>query len=301
MELIRIKMFLIHLVATLTGILLVTSQLVSGDLTGQNPGAGSCICLDNTGVNVRSSPCGTVIGSASTPQCFVGNGKKQACVLNGVNYEFFAMQYGSQEGWMAGTYLQIGSSSQCTGSGDGNCAQLEIVYRSQWGARAPTSNVGPLPNKPVGMGFVHHTVTSSCTTIESCSQLMRSMQNYDMDVRGYSDIGYNYLVAEDGRAYEGRQWDKLGGHTYGYNNVGVAVSVIGDYTSRAPNAAAQRAVKNAFACAIRAGVLRSNYEMFGHRDAGCTACPGDSFYPVIRTWSQYSFRTIPKYCMKEDD
>jgi hypothetical protein len=40
--------------------------------------------------------CGTVIGSANTPQCFVGTGKKQACTLNGVNYEFFAVQYGSQ-------------------------------------------------------------------------------------------------------------------------------------------------------------------------------------------------------------
>jgi N-acetylmuramoyl-L-alanine amidase len=130
---------------------------------------------------------------------------------------------------------------------------------------------------------------------------MRSIQNYHIDSNGWPDIGYNYLVGEDGRAYEGRGWDKVGAHTYGYNDQAVAVSVIGDFTARAPNQAAQDAVKNIFACAIQGGILRSNYEMFGHRDGGCTSCPGDSLYPVIRTWPQYSFREIPKYCRKGDD
>ena len=34
---------------------LLASRLVTGDITGQNPAAGTCICLDNTGVNVRST------------------------------------------------------------------------------------------------------------------------------------------------------------------------------------------------------------------------------------------------------
>lgn len=68
---------------------------------------------------------------------------------------------------------------------------------------------------------------------------------------GWPDIGYNWLVGEDGRAYEGRGWDKIGAHTYGYNDVAVAVSVIGDFTSRVPNAAAQSALVNIFNCAIQ--------------------------------------------------
>merc|ERR1712150_52546 len=48
------------------------------------------------------------------------------------------------------------------------------------------------------------------------------------DGNGWSDIGYNFLVGEDGRAYEGRGWNRVGGHTYGYNSNSVAVSVIGD-------------------------------------------------------------------------
>ena len=68
---------------------------------------------------------------------------------------------------------------------------------------------------------------------------------------GWPDIGYNYLVGEDGRAYEGRGWDTEGAHTYGYNDVAVAVSCIGDFTSRVPNDPAQMAIRNTFDCAIK--------------------------------------------------
>lgn len=36
------------------------------------------------------------------------------------------------------------------------------------------------------------------------------VQNYHMDTKGWADIGYNFLVGEDGLAYEGRGWDRLG-------------------------------------------------------------------------------------------
>ena len=35
---------------------------------------------------------------------------------------------------------------------------------------------------------------------------------------GWSDIGYNFVVGEDGNVYEGRGWNSVGAHTYGYNN-----------------------------------------------------------------------------------
>jgi len=271
---------------------------VVGDISGTNPAAGSCICLDATGVNVRDSPCGAVIGSANPPQCFKAIGQSQECTLSGVLYDFHGVEFGGTTGWMAGIYLVMGSDAQCSGGGGpGVCSEVEQVSRAQWGARPPAWAIDPLPSKPVGMGFVHHTVTAFCYTYDECVAQMISIQNYHIDSNGWPDIGYNWLVGEDGRAYEGRGWDKIGAHTYGYNDVAVAVSVIGDYTSRVPNAVAQSAIVNIFNCAIQQGILASNYEMFGHRDAGCTACPGDQLYALIRTWPQYSFRDIVNYCV----
>ena len=35
---------------------------------------------------------------------------------------------------------------------------------------------------------------------------------------GWSDIGYNFLVGEDGNIYEGRGWGKVGAHARGHNS-----------------------------------------------------------------------------------
>ena len=40
-------------------------------------------------------------------------------------------------------------------------------------------------------------------------------------VLGWWDVGYSFMVGEDGNVYEGRGWDQVGAHTYGYNTVGL--------------------------------------------------------------------------------
>ena len=149
---------------------------------------------------------------------------------------------------------------------------------------------------PVSYLFIHHTAGAQCSTRDACSAQMRSIQAYHMDTNGWADIGYNYLVGGDGAVYEGRGWPKVGAHTYGYNSVSVAISLMGDFTNVLPSAAMLQATKDLINCAETQGVLTSNYRMFGHRDGGCTACPGNRLYPEIQTWPRYSFDDIPKYC-----
>ena len=48
---------------------------------------------------------------------------------------------------------------------------------------------------------------------------------------GWWDIGYSFLIGEDGNVYEGRGWDVVGAHTKGYNDVGLAFSILGNFTS----------------------------------------------------------------------
>ena len=109
-----------------------------------------------------------------------------------------------------------------------------------------------------------------------------------MDSNGWSDIGYNFVVGEDGNAYEGRGWENLGAHAGGANTGSVGICVLGDFTSGVPNAAAQARVRELISCGVSAGYLTSSYKLCGHRDVGATACPGDSFYPVVQGWNNYT-------------
>lgn len=110
-----------------------------------------------------------------------------------------------------------------------------------------------------------------------------------MDTNGWSDIGYSFLVGEDGNVYEGRGWSNVGAHTFGQNSVAFAASMIGSFTSRLPNAQALAAVKGLIACGVQLGKITSDYRLYGHRDAGQTSCPGDALYNEIRTWPHYSY------------
>jgi len=257
--------------------LLMTSE---ADVTGTNPANGACLCVNTSGVNVRATACGTVIGSTGTGSCYKYKGTKQTCTLSGVSYEYFSLEYGSG-GWIAGTLLNSGSASQC--STPSGCPR--IVSRSEWGARAATSVT--YISHPVPRYFVHHTEGGHCTTQSACSSIVKGIQNYHMDSNGWSDIGYNFLVGEDGNAYEGRGWDRVGAHSPNYNSVAFGVSVIGSYTSKNPNAAALSATQQLISCGISLNKLSGSYSLHGHRDGTCTSCPGDTLYATIKTWPRY--------------
>jgi len=257
--------------------------IAQADVTGTNPPNGACLCINGASVNVRSTACGTVIGQSNTGSCYKYKGQKQACTLSGVNYEFFSIEFGSG-GWVAGIYLNNGQASQCTVPS--GCPR--IVSRAEWGARNPTSTTAI--SRPVPRYFVHHTEGSSCTTQAACVSIVKGIQNYHMDSNGWADIGYNFLVGEDGNAYEGRGWDRVGAHSPNYNSVAYGVSVIGSYTSRNPNAAALSVTQQMISCGISLGKLSSSYSLHGHRDGTCTSCPGDTLYATIRTWPRYGGR-----------
>jgi N-acetylmuramoyl-L-alanine amidase len=47
-----------------------------------------------------------------------------------------------------------------------------------------------------------------------------------MNVTGWDDIGYNFLIGEDGHVYEGWGPDSIGAHTLGYNAISIGKSSI---------------------------------------------------------------------------
>ena len=89
--------------------------------------------------------------------------------------------------------------------------------------------------------FTHHSEGSYCETEEDCKAVVRAIQDYHMDSNGWSDIGYSFLVGGDGNVYEGRGWNKVGAHTYGYNSVGYGVCFIGSFTNINPDPEAEEA------------------------------------------------------------
>mgnify|MGYP002682790170 FL=1 len=86
----------------------------------------------------------------------------------------------------------------------GSFPQPGICTRSCWGARAPRS-VAYM--SALNRAVIHHTAQSTDFNTTSQSQSaanVRAIQNYHMDVNGWADIGYNFLVDKLGFIFEGR-------------------------------------------------------------------------------------------------
>lgn len=143
-----------------------------------------------------------------------------------------------------------------------------MISRGGWGARPPRYTT-PLNFSVVDKFIVHYSGASR-------SQTVRSIQNYSMDVKGYSDIDYNYLV-KDGKVFVGRG-DNAGGHTLNNNSSSIGVCIIGqDGDATAADFQAVRELYDHMCNRIG-----KQLRMLGHRDAnpGQTDCPGNQ----IEAW-----------------
>lgn len=143
-----------------------------------------------------------------------------------------------------------------------------IKSRAEWNARPPRYT-NPLNFDIVNQFIVHYSGASR-------SQTVRSIQNYSMDVKGYSDIDYNYIV-KDGVVFMGRG-DNKGGHTLNNNSFSIGVCVIGrDGDATDADFAAVRELYDHMCVRIGKQLAK-----LGHQDAnpGQTDCPG----PQIEAW-----------------
>jgi hypothetical protein len=145
--------------------------------------------------------------------------------------------------------------------------------------------------------------------------MLRAIFAFHRYVRGWNDIGYNFVIDAYGRIFEARAGGidepVVGAQAGGYNLVSSGVAVLGTFTSSPISTAAGRALEHLLAWKLSlhgrpaagrvtvrvdpAGALYSRFpanalvslpRIAGHRDGDSTDCPGDALYselPAIRS------------------
>ncbi len=181
--------------------------------------------------------------------------------------------------------------------------QPVIYSRAQWGADERMRQKSSLRYFEVHAGFVHHTVNANDYTAGQVPGILRSIYAYHTRSRGWSDIGYNFLVDRFGRIWEGRYGgvDRpvVGAHTLNYNENSFAMSAIGNFETARPSSAMLQAYGVLFAWKLSLhGVDASSPKQWvgsryfqainGHRDAAATACPGRYLYAKLPLIRQYA-------------
>lgn len=151
-----------------------------------------------------------------------------------------------------------------------------VVTRSQWGARSRNCGPSHSPNRLT----IHHTVSPNDDSMTMAARL-RQIQAYHIDVRKYCDIGYHFLIGQDGLIYQGRPERTVGAHALGANTNNVGISFVGDFSSREPSRAQLEAAARIMrALSTEYGITLNRTNVKGHRQVGQTSteCPGQRLY-----------------------
>ncbi|XP_023443319.1 peptidoglycan recognition protein 4 [Dasypus novemcinctus] len=159
-----------------------------------------------------------------------------------------------------------------------------IVPRSAWEAGEIHC---PKMNFPAKYVIIIHTAGRTCSASDECRLLVRDIHSLVHDRFSSCDIGYNFLVGQDGMIYEGVGWTVQGSHTPGYNDIALGIAFMGTFSGTPPNAAALEAAQNLIQCAVDKKYLSPNYLLVGQMDVRNTLSPGQALYNIIRTWPHF--------------
>ena len=191
-------------------------------------------------------------------------------------------------------------------------SQPPIISRAAWGANESLRRCAPDYSNSMVSAAVHHTVSANNYPQSAVAGIIRGIYAFHTGGQGWCDIGYNFLVDRFGTIYEGRAGGitstVVGAHTGGFNSRTIGISAIGDYGAvGAPPAmvesisrliawkfsvhhivagASVRLVSAGGESKYPAGTAVTFNTIYGHRDAGLTACPGQNLYnllPAIRS------------------
>jgi hypothetical protein len=209
------------------------------------------------------------------------------------------------------------------------CIVPAYLSRSAWGADeslrfdAAGTETWPVDYYPTQVLTVHHTGVLAHNDDPDPVATVRAVYYDDCVVDGYGDIGYQLLIDEAGKVYEGRVSgdDGLpvfgpepdaggkpqmanGAHVGQFNAGNVGVCLLGHYNERQPTDAARESLVKVLAALSYAADLDPVGEVDylnpvngkggrvptiqGHQDwaklgAGATDCPGTLFYPTLQT------------------
>jgi hypothetical protein len=172
------------------------------------------------------------------------------------------------------------------------CTEPEMIDQSEWREGLNEPDYERIPNRVHNI-IIHHSAGSNSDT--DYINVVRNIYIYHTEVRGWSDIGYNYLIAQDGTIIKGRdpggleQNEVLGAHFCNSNTGTLGICALGTYSQLKPSEETFQSLVELITWELGKDSLDPfgiyphplNQDLpviAGHRDGCATECPGDSLY-----------------------
>jgi len=154
--------------------------------------------------------------------------------------------------------------------------------------------------------IVHHSAGSNTAT--DYTQVIRDIYIYHTESNGWSDIGYNFVIAQNGDLYAardpdgGEQDNVIGAHFCGSNGSTMGICLMGNYETAEPTQETWNTLENLVAYKLNKESLDPQLysehplgyigNIAGHRDGCSTSCPGENVYLKLEQLRDTSSNTL---------
>jgi hypothetical protein len=171
--------------------------------------------------------------------------------------------------------------SGCTGTkkSAGSLPGISIINRSGWNANDPRPYKSHTPVRIT----IHHEGTK-LTAADDAAKKIRNIQVWGMGPdRNWTDIPYHYLIAPDGKIFEGRNPFTTGETATEYDPSGhLLICCLGNLeVQEVPEAQLKSLVELVAWCSRKYDIPLST--LASHRDySSQTNCPGKNLYPYLQ-------------------
>lgn len=164
---------------------------------------------------------------------------------------------------------------------------ITLFLREDWGARKPEQKRLVFQGWDADEAFLHHTADRPrYEDLEDQKRVMRGYQDFHMDVRGWADLAYHFVVFEGfetqagteipPRVFQGRERQYVPAAQERHNTGTLAVCVVGNYERDFFHESTRYAIE----------VLLNRYDSLrtlgAHRDVVNTTCPGKNAVAQIQ-------------------
>ncbi len=209
------------------------------------------------------------------------------------------------------TALAVGAMGDSVSAGPAKIKVPKITTREGWGADESIRNKSVYGWAPFRKIVVHH--TASPNSIKNIKQTLKIGYELHVITRGFTDIGYHFLISPDGEIFEGRRARKynpgephigedgagngvIGGHSLGKNAGSIGICLIGNFMDRKPTSAALDSLLHLASWEAQRhkidplgkdtyvdmqGLSSDFYNIVGHRGIRQTQCPGNKMADLM--------------------
>jgi len=178
---------------------------------------------------------------------------------------------------------------------DAGCSEPGMIDQEIWREGLPEPDYERIVHKVKNI-IVHHSATSNDLT--DYTNVIRNIYLYHTEGNGWSDIGYNYVIAQDGTIFKGRdpgiyeQDNVMGAHFCSSNSGTMGICILGNYMDTSPTSESLNYLEDLLSWKAAKDTLNPygicghplNPDLniiAGHREGCSTLCPGDSLYYML--------------------